>query len=351
MTTIHVHASRAYDVLVGNKLLNHGGDWIRQVTRAEKCLIVSDSNVYPLHGVQLQTCLANSGFSVCAPFIFAAGEQSKTGATYLSLLNHLAQCSITRADCIVALGGGVVGDLTGFAAATFLRGIDYIQIPTTLLAAVDSSVGGKTAIDLDSGKNLAGAFYQPRLVLCDLDTLNTLPVSIFRDGCAEVIKYGVLYDANLFSHLQETGLNFDRSRVVARCIELKRDVVATDEFDRGQRMLLNLGHTIGHGVEAASGYTVSHGSAVAIGMAMISRAAARMGICREADAQAIVDTLKYFGLETAGAYTPDALLPHCLSDKKRSADTVSLIVPERIGACRILPTPAAQLRAVIEAGY
>ena len=193
----------------------------------------------------------------------------------MELLNFLAENKLTRSDALIALGGGVVGDLTGFAAATYLRGIDYIQIPTTLLAAVDSSVGGKTAIDLPSGKNLVGAFYQPKLVLCDTDTLNTLPEDIFRDGCAEVIKYGVLYDAELFAHLDESGLSFDREAVIARCVELKRDVVAEDEFDRGKRQKLNLGHTIGHGIEACSGYGISHGKAVAMGMTIITKTPAK----------------------------------------------------------------------------
>lgn len=172
---------------------------------------------------------------------------------------------------VVALGGGVVGDLAGFAAASYLRGIRFIQVPTTLLAAVDSSVGGKTAIDLPAGKNLAGAFCQPSLVLCDTDTLNSLPLDIFRDGCAEVIKYGVLYDPKLFAHLEEKGLSFDREAVITRCVELKRDVVMEDEFDTGARMKLNLGHTVGHGVEAKSHFAISHGKAVAIGMAIVSR--------------------------------------------------------------------------------
>ena len=156
-------------------------------------------------------------------FVFLAGEESKNGSTYLSLLEHLAKQNITRTDCIIALGGGVVGDLTGFAAATFLRGIDYVQIPTTVLSAVDSSVGGKTAIDLNAGKNLAGAFYQPIFVLCDTDTLETRPQRIFLDGCAEIIKYGVLYDESLFMHLYEKGAEFDIAQTITRCVELKKN--------------------------------------------------------------------------------------------------------------------------------
>ena len=350
MKTIRVTASQSYDVLVGSGLLRQLGAFVKAVTKAQKFVIVSDSNVFPIYGDTVGRQLEGAGLTVCKPFVFPAGEESKCGSTYLSLLNHLAVCQITRSDCIIALGGGVVGDLTGFAAATFLRGIDFIQIPTTLLAAVDSSVGGKTAIDLDMGKNLAGAFYQPRLVVCDTDTLNSLPADIFRDGCAEVIKYGVLYDEVLFAHLLEMGLSFDRETVIARCVELKRDVVAADEFDRGERMKLNLGHTFGHGVEAKSHYAISHGRAVAIGMSIISRAAAKAGICSADTATTIVNTIQKFGLDTQTDYTAGELYTYTLSDKKRSGGCVNLIIPERIGFCRIAPTPVEQVKSIIEAG-
>lgn len=350
MKTIRVTASNSYDVLVGNGLLQQLGKLMIAVTKAQKCVIVSDSNVFPVYGDAVRDQLEDAKITVCEPFIFPAGEESKCGSTYLSLLNHLAKCQITRSDCIIALGGGVVGDLTGFAAATFLRGIDFIQIPTTLLAAVDSSVGGKTAIDLEAGKNLAGAFYQPKLVVCDIDTLNSLPDDIFRDGCAEVIKYGVLYDKALFAHLLEKGLAFDRESVIARCVELKRDVVAQDEFDRGERMKLNLGHTFGHGVEAKSHYTVSHGQAVATGMAIISRAAAKEGICTQETAGLILDAIHKFGLTTQTVYTAEELYTYTLSDKKRSGGSVNLIIPERIGFCRIAPTPVQQVKSILEAG-
>ena len=350
MKTIRVTASQSYDVLVGSGLLRQLGQLLQAVTKADRCVIVSDSNVFPIYGDTVSRQLADAGMTVCKPFVFPAGEESKCGSTYLALLNHLALCQITRSDCIIALGGGVVGDLAGFAAATFLRGIDFIQIPTSLLAAVDSSVGGKTAIDLEGGKNLAGAFYQPKLVVCDIDTLDSLPADIFRDGCAEVIKYGVLYDQALFAHLLEKGLDFDRETVIARCVELKRDVVAEDEFDRGERMKLNLGHTFGHGIEAKSHYAISHGQAVAIGMAIISRAAAKAGICSNSAAQAIVTVLQKFGLDVNTQYTVGELYTYTLSDKKRNGGSINLIIPERIGFCRIAPTPVEQVKSIIEAG-
>ena len=277
-------------------------------------------------------------------YVFPAGEESKNGQIFLDLLNFLAENQLTRSDMIVALGGGVVGDLAGFAAASYLRGIRFIQVPTTLLAAVDSSVGGKTAIDLPAGKNLAGAFCQPSLVLCDTDTLNSLPTDIFRDGCAEVIKYGVLYDPKLFAHLEEKGLSFDREAVITRCVELKRDVVMEDEFDTGARMKLNLGHTVGHGVEAKSHFAISHGKAVAIGMAIVSRASA----C--ADTPRIVALLEKFGLPTRTDYSADDLFTYTLSDKKRSGGTVNLIIPRAIGDCAITPTKVESLKSFIQAG-
>ncbi len=349
MTEILVSVSKSYSVKIGTGLLSLLGTETRSVCKGSTAAIISDSNVFPLYGEKTISALKNAGFRV-VNFVFPAGESSKNGETYLQILNFLAENQLTRQDCLIALGGGVVGDITGFAAATFLRGISYIQVPTTLLAAVDSSVGGKTAIDLAAGKNLAGAFCQPSLVLCDLDTLDTLPEEIFRDGCAEVIKYGILYDEALFSELHRCGMSFDRERVIARCIAHKRDVVIADEFDRGDRMRLNLGHTLGHGVEANSNFTVSHGKAVAIGMALISRSAARMGICTKDTRDAVISVLRAFGLPTETDLTAEELYRSALSDKKRLSDTVNLIIPEKIGFCRIQPTPVSELKAFIEAG-
>ena len=343
MKTIHVAASANYDVKIGTGLLETLGTECARVCKAGKAAIVSDTNVWPLYGAQAENSLKNAGMEV-AHFVFSAGEERKNGSVYLELLNFLAQNGLTRSDCLIALGGGVVGDMTGFAAATYLRGVAYVQVPTTLLAAVDSSVGGKTAIDLPAGKNLCGAFYQPKLVLCDIDTLNTLPEDVFRDGCAEVIKYGVLYDPQLFAYLAETGMGFDREAVIARCVELKRDVVAEDEFDTGARMKLNLGHTVGHGIEAASHFSVSHGKSVAIGMAIVARASKCL------DADRIITCLERFGLPVTTDISVDEISRHALSDKKRSGVTVKLILPQAIGDCAIVPTPVENLRSFIEEG-
>ena len=349
MNTVHVKASREYDVLIGSGLLAELGQRARSLSKAKKAAIVSETNVWPLYGSAAEKNLIEAGFEV-VHFVFPAGEESKNGTVYLSLLNFLAENHLTRSDLLVALGGGVVGDLTGFAAATYLRGIPFIQVPTPLLAAVDSSVGGKTAIDLPAGKNLCGAFYQPSLVLCDTDTLDTLPVEVFRDGCAEVIKYGVLYDPALFAHLAEKGLDFDREAVITRCVELKRDVVAEDEFDTGSRMKLNLGHTIGHGVEAGSHFSVSHGQGVAIGTAIVCRSAVKMGLLSQEDCDQILGLLTAFGLPVNTSLSAEELYHYTLSDKKRSGGTLHLIIPRSIGHCDIVPTPTEELLPFIQAG-
>ena len=343
MTTVTVTASSNYNIQIGPGVRNTLADEIKKLGKVKTVCIVSDSNVYPLYGEECKGRLEAGGFRVCT-HVFPAGENSKNGYTYLFLLNCLAENKLTRSDLIVALGGGVVGDLAGFAAATYLRGIRFVQIPTTLLAAVDSSVGGKTAIDLTAGKNLAGAFYQPSLVLCDTETLDTLPNEVFLDGCAEVIKYGILYDPELFAQLEASGPAFDREAVITRCVQWKRDVVAEDEFDTGARMKLNLGHTIGHGIEACSDYRITHGNAVSAGMAIVARAS------RCSDTGRILKILRQFHLPVSTDYSAQQLYEHTLSDKKRSGGTLNLIIPRSIGSCEIVATPVEKLKSFIEAG-
>ena len=343
MKTVTVSASKKYDIRIGSGLLAAIGEEAQRLGKAERVCIVSDTNVWPLYGDIVKSSLEHSGFSAVS-YVFPHGEENKSIATYTDLLIFLTENKLTRHDLIVALGGGVVGDLAGFAAATYLRGIRFIQVPTTLLAAVDSSVGGKTAIDLPAGKNLCGAFWQPCLVLCDTDTLDTLPQDTFRDGCAEVIKYGILYDESFFSYLEGVGTEFDRETVIARCVELKRDAVEADEYDTGARMKLNLGHTIGHGVEARSSFALSHGKSVAIGLAMISRGSN----CPDADR--ILACLEHFGLPTTTDYPAEDIFACALSDKKRGSGTVNLIIPRRIGQCDIVPTPVETLKTLIEEG-
>ena len=356
MQRLTVNASGQYDIHIGNGLLQGAGELLSPLLPSKRVMVVSDDNVFPLWGDTLLRSLHSAGFSAEC-FIFPAGETSKNTETYLSLLRLLSEKGFTRADGIAALGGGVTGDLAGFAAATYLRGVRYVQLPTTVLAAVDSSVGGKTAVDLPTGKNLVGAFYQPKAVITDLDCFSTLPGKIYRDGFAEVIKCGILEGETLFSLLE----NFLSGRedapdkkparleeIVTRCVALKRDIVQRDEFDKGERALLNLGHTLGHAVERESGYGISHGEAVAVGTAAVAAAAAAAGICPEADAARIRKTLEAYGFSTAIPYPLPTLVHAMTADKKRAGDKITLIVPAGIGDCRMIPLPTAELLSFFE---
>lgn len=330
MNTIHVAASRAYDVIIGCGLFSELGERAQRVVSGRKCMIVTDSNVAPLYLARAVSSLKSAGFETFS-FAFPAGEPSKNGHTYLTLLNLLAEKRLTRADLLVALGGGVVGDLTGFAAATYLRGVACIQIPTTLLACVDSSVGGKTAIDLPAGKNLAGAFFQPSLVLCDPDLLITLPPAVFADGCAEVVKHAMLGRTDLLEHLLKKHAREELEFVIAANVDMKRSIVEGDEFDTGRRQLLNLGHTFAHAVEKLNDYQIPHGSAVAMGMRLITRAAVKKDFC-PAEALCILETLlKKHDLPLEIPYGAEALSEAALMDKKRSGSTLTLAVPCGVG--------------------
>lgn len=349
MNTIHITASREYDVLVQRGGLDALGTEAARVLKPGKAALVTDDRVFSLHGPRAKAALERAGFAV-TPIVIPHGEQHKTLDTLGTVLEALCEAHLTRSDCIVALGGGVVGDLAGFAAAVYLRGIPYIQVPTTLLAMVDSSVGGKTAVDLPGGKNQAGAFYQPSLVLCDPAVLDTLPEEEYRCGCAEVIKYGVLFREPFFRSLQNTPIRDQLEPVITACVEMKRDVVAADEFDRGERQKLNLGHTFGHAVEQCSGFTILHGQAVAIGMALITRAAREKGICDRETLDDVLSILRAYDLPTGTDFSLDALAQAALSDKKMAGGTLHLIVPEAVGRCRIQAIPAAELRDWLTAG-
>lgn len=349
METIIVCGSQTYPIHIGAGLLPLLGDKVRSLGGVRKVCIVSDSNVFPIYGRAAADSLQKASLETVS-FIFSAGEDSKNPQTLLNLLNFLAENHFSRADLLVALGGGVVGDLAGFAAAVYLRGIRFVQVPTTLLAAVDSSVGGKTGIDLPAGKNLCGAFHQPSMVLCDTATLATLPEDIFRDGCAEVIKYAVLFDPALFSLLLTDGLNFDREAVISRCVSLKKEIVEQDERESGLRRLLNFGHTIGHGIEAGSHYSLSHGKSVSMGMAVVVRAAYCKEYCTQETRDRILSLLSLFGLPVTVKETSGNLFSRILSDKKRSGDHIHMIIPRTIGHCEIIPVPLSNLPDFIEAG-
>ena len=349
MRTISVHASRDYTVSVGPGLLGRVGETLRPLTKASRAALVCGDRVWPLYGAVTAASLEAAGFAVCVKVI-PHGEEHKTLATYGELLNFFLENELTRSDLVVALGGGVTGDLAGFAAATYQRGVGFVQLPTTLLAAVDSSVGGKTAIDLPGGKNQAGAFYQPLAVLCDTDALSTLDETEYRCGCAEVIKYGVLFDRRFFDSLRSVPVSAQYEDVIAACVAFKRDAVEADEFDRGERRLLNLGHSFGHAVESCSSFTVRHGEAVAIGMAMIVRAAAERGFCTGECRDAVVSLLRAYGLPTETDIPAAGLLAALKKDKKRGGDTLSLIVPRAVGRCEIVPVALDEAEAWLRDG-
>ncbi len=332
MKTINVNASKEYDVIIGEGILPTLGEKCVSLFGKSRAVIVTDSNVAPLWLSKAKESLENAGIDAAA-FVFPAGEESKCKETLFELLEFMAENKITRSDFAVALGGGVTGDMTGLAASLYLRGIEFVQVPTTLLAAVDSSVGGKTAVNLNAGKNLMGAFYQPSLVLCDTNTLSTLPDAEFANGMAEVIKYGVIFDKNLFDTVRGGDVKSDMEEIIARCVELKRDVVAKDEFDRGDRQLLNFGHTMAHSIEKCSNFEISHGSAVAIGMVIAAKASFALGWSKEDCTAAIIDANKNNRLPCECGFAPKELADAALSDKKRAGGNINFVVPKVIGEC------------------
>jgi 3-dehydroquinate synthase len=279
-----------------------------------------------------------------------AGEKSKSAEQFFALHNWLAENEVTRSDALIALGGGVVGDLTGFVAATYLRGVPFIQIPTTLLAMVDSSVGGKTGIDIPSGKNLVGAFHQPSIVLCDTETLKTLSPEVFHDGCAEAVKHGMIRSEKLLNMLGEKDIHMNLEKIIAENIIIKRDIVQRDEFDTGERQLLNFGHTIGHAVEKLSKYEISHGTAVAMGMSIITNAAVKKKICPHECLTVLKKMLNTFNLSNQFYFSSENIYQACLTDKKRMGDTITEVIPTALGVCELRKMPVAELIEWIEMG-
>lgn len=347
METIHVNASTEYDVLVGQGLLAQLGSLARTVNAGTRVLVVTDETVRRLYADRAAELLAQAGYQA-EMFTVPSGEGAKTAAVWLAVLDRLAELHFSRDDLIAAVGGGTVSDLAGFAAACYLRGIDWLAVPTTLLAMADASVGGKTAIDLPQGKNLVGAFYPPRLVLCDPDTLNTLPQSVLSDGLAEVIKYGMIGDAELLTLLHQ-GFLPQAEKILCRCIMQKRDIVGQDERDNGGRRLLNFGHTVAHAIETCSAYRISHGKAVAIGMAAMTRLAEHSGICTDGIYRELCDLLTGFGLPTVLPFSAQELWQAAFSDKKRQADTIFLVFPVHRGQCLIRPYSMEDYRSMLEA--
>ncbi|HLP77901.1 MAG TPA: 3-dehydroquinate synthase [Candidatus Paceibacterota bacterium] len=332
--------NRSYEIQIGPNLFKHLGHHCTQLGLGKRCAVISDSNVAPIYAKALQSSLAKSGFESVL-ITFRAGETAKSLQSVQHCYDQLAAHRLERKSFIVALGGGVVGDLAGFVAATYLRGIAFVQVPTTLLAHVDSSVGGKVGVNLKAGKNLVGAFYQPKLVLCNLDALKTLPEREFRAGLAEVIKYGIIYDAGLFDQLERELpklLKRDAKTlgaVIARCCEIKADVVGQDETESGLRAILNFGHTIGHGLEAISSYgKYLHGEAISIGQVAAALISANQLGFPEAEVERIRALFQRAGLPTEvklSAAQRKNLFAAMRLDKKVSGGEIKFVLAKRIG--------------------
>ena len=344
-------ASRSYEVHVGSDILDSLGSVVRTSVGGQKAMLVSDSNVYPLYGRQTYNALNATAYEVKTAII-PAGEQSKNMTVLAGLLENIAAAGLTRDDVVVALGGGVVGDLAGFAAACYMRGCAVVQVPTSLLAMVDSSVGGKTAVDLAAGKNLAGAFWQPSAVIADVTCLSTLSPTLFSDSIGEIIKYGVLCDPKLFASLEERPLTLDDPQrtieLVSRCVEIKRDVVDADEREAGLRQTLNLGHTIGHAIEAESRYHLGHGSCVAAGLCCMARADAALGLCDIDTSKRISRLCAAHGLPTTTALDVDCLYRRSLADKKRHGNHINLVRIHAIGEVIVERVSLEKYRQILD---
>lgn len=347
---LRIKVGDGYDVYIGSGILENCGRFISELFPMRNCMIISESNVAPLYLEKVQKSCENAGLNVSS-FVFPAGEDQKTLETFGTILNAMADAHLTRKDFAIALGGGVCGDITGFAAGCYMRGIPFVQIPTTVLSMVDSSVGGKCAVDLPQGKNLAGVFHQPSLVLCDIDTLSTLKPNVFADGCAEAIKTGILNGGALYELLLDGPEEGRLPQIIAQCIAYKGGVVERDEKEQGERKLLNLGHTAGHAIEKCSHFGVSHGQAVAIGTAMMARAADALAWSTEPLAEEVETMLKDYQLPIYTEYEPEELLEAALADKKRSGKLITIIMPDAIGHCVMREVTRDQLLEVFTAGW
>lgn len=350
MKELTVHTGRSYRIKIERGLINQAGPLIRSVSKAARAAVVTDSNVAPLYAERLRASLEAEGFTVSL-FVFEAGEGSKRLSTVARMYDHFVEHSLSRTDLVVALGGGVTGDMAGFAAATYLRGIDFVQIPTSLLAQVDSSVGGKTGVDVDAGKNLVGAFWQPILVLIDPDTLSTLPKRYFADGMAEVIKYGCIKSASLFEKVASGKAAQQIEQVIYECVDIKRRVVENDERDTGERMLLNFGHTLGHALEKRYQYqTLSHGEAVGIGMVLMSTAGERRGLTKPGCALRIEQALQAYGLPVSDPTSLKELAANAGADKKSAGHVIRLILLKEIGESYLHTIPRDGLSDFLAGG-
>lgn len=362
MKKISVETGRPYEMIIGKGILANAAEYVLEITEPCRLALITDSNVAGLYAGRISEDLTDAGFDVTM-IEFPAGEENKNLESYCAIMEQLARAGLSRSDIIAALGGGVTGDIAGFAAATYLRGIRYIQMPTTYLAAVDSSVGGKTAVDLGKGKNLCGAFWQPSLVLCDYSTFNTLSPSEMLDGSAEAYKSAMIGDADLAEPVKEImtgikesgGVLTDEAAeklelVIERSVMVKREVVEKDERDTSERQLLNFGHTFGHSIEKLSDYSISHGQAVARGMVCEARAAFATGLTEKDAADDISRDLLEMGFDLDVPYDAEKILKYAKGDKKVRTDSMTVVVPESSGRCGLRKIPLDKLEDYIKAG-
>lgn len=340
---------RDYEITIEQGSLAKTGEVAAKVTNGRKAFVFSDDNVGPLYFTAVKDSLKEAGFQTFS-YSLPHGEEQKNIYNLQRVYRLLGETGMTRNDLIVVVGGGVPGDLVGFAAATWLRGVPYIQIPTSLLAQVDSSVGGKTALDMPFGKNMVGSFYQPYAVIIDPATLSTLPKAFIEDGMAEVIKYGCIKDKALFDSVAVRDVASYSSEVITRCVSIKAEVVQADEHDKGERMLLNFGHTLGHAIEKATGFSIyTHGQAVACGMVFAAKIGEHLGLTAAGTTDRIVAAVKAWGLPTEVAVTADELIAAVRFDKKNFSGTVNFILLKEIGEAFIHPMSPEDLEKVIRA--
>ncbi len=337
MKKLTVNVGKTYEIIIEKGIMQECGAYIKKVSSAKKVCVITDSNVAPLYLDRVVSDLEKEGYEVFS-FIFKAGESSKTTAVIVEMVEFLAEKGLTRKDLVVALGGGVCGDMAGFAAAVYLRGIDFVQIPTTLLSQVDSSVGGKTGVDLPQGKNLCGAFHQPVLVLIDPLALHTLSDHYFSDGMGEVIKAGCIKSAQLFEKIENKDVKENIEEIIFECVDIKRGVVERDEKEQGERALLNFGHTIGHGIEKLHNFSgVSHGEAVGIGMLMISEIGEKAGLTEKGTADRIKAVLEKYNMKTSDNHSAESIIEAMQSDKKRTLNGINFVMLKSIGNSFIYP--------------
>ncbi|MBE6020783.1 MAG: 3-dehydroquinate synthase [Clostridiales bacterium] len=347
MKKFEINVSQKYNYYIERGILDELGSMLRENFGPCKIIVVTDDMVDSIYGNRVAVSLTKAGFKTIS-YVFERGEQSKNFFVLNDLLEFMAENYITKKDILVSLGGGVVSDVSGFAASVYSRGIRYVQVPTTFLSAIDSSVGGKTAVNIKAGKNLIGSIYQPSMVVCDPDTFDTLEPVVYAQGTAEAIKLGIIGDKRMFARLSKATFHRNIEDLIESCVKIKADIVVEDEFDEGGRQLLNLGHTFAHSIEKNSKYKISHGSAVAMGLAMASNAAAARGICKPEVYEKINEALIRNGLNTKCRISPEKIAEGMLNDKKRRGDILNMVFPKKLGKCEIFPIPVDEVIDVVK---